>query len=88
MFFLIGEHADQHSHLVNGAVVNVRNKADKIAIWLSDAGGLRAEEANDGVVRVGKMVKEKLQLNAKIGFTVHKDEKNKASAANKAKYYV
>merc|ERR1719469_121351 len=80
MFFLIGEHADQHAQLVNG-----RNKADKIAIWLSEAGGLRADEAIDGVVKVGKMIKEKLALKEKICFNVHKDEKNRAS---KAKYYI
>jgi len=88
MFFLIGEHADMHSHMVNGAVVNIRNKGDKIAIWMAEAGGLRAEE-DHGVVKVGKMVKEKLQLKDKIGFNVHKDEKNyRPGAANKAKYYV
>jgi len=85
MFFLIGEHADEQAHLVNGAVVNIRNKTDKIAIWLAEAGGARAEE-DPGVVRVGRMIKDRLALKEKSGFNVHKDEKN--SKYSKAKYYV
>ena len=52
LFFLIGEHADIHAHQVmplipncihschfqmNGAVVNVRGKGDKVAVWLADS---------------------------------------------------
>lgn len=84
MFFLIGEHADQNAHLVNGAVVNVRYKGDKIAIWLSKT----TEE--DGVVEVGHMIKKRLCLKDEIRFNVHKKAKSKPSsiARPKAKYYL
>lgn len=82
MFFLIGEQADQYAHLVNGAVVNVRNKGDKIAIWLS------GETAQDGVVEVGHMIKKRLCLKDKIGFNVHKEDKSKPSSFARPKYYV
>ena len=37
---------------VNGAVVNVRGKGDKLAIWLADA------SQPDSITRIGKMIKE------------------------------
>jgi len=79
MFFLIGEHADQHASLVNGAVVNIRNKGDKLAVWLSEV------SQEDSVVRVGAMVKERLGLKNQIGFNVHQSEKSRPSAV-KAKF--
>merc|ERR1719339_362409 len=51
LFFLIGEHADQHAHQVNGAVVNVRAKGDKLAVWLADA------SQPDSILRIGKMIR-------------------------------
>jgi len=71
MFYLIGEQADQHAHQVNGAVVNVRAKGDKLGVWLADA------SQPDSVVRIGKMIKERLGTDPvqTIGFTAHNDEK-------------
>jgi len=71
MFYLIGEQADQHAHQVNGAVVNVRAKGDKFGVWLADA------SQPDSVVRIGKMIKERLGTDPvqTIGFTAHNDEK-------------
>jgi len=80
LFFLIGESADQHAHLVNGAVVNVGNKADRLAVWLS------AAKEEDGVVTVGKMVKQKLGLKCKVSFKVHEEEKS--GTGNRPKYFV
>jgi len=57
LFFLIGEHADQHAHQVNGAVVNVRGKGDKLAVWLADA------TQSDSIIRIGKMLKERLGID-------------------------
>ena len=34
LFILIGEHADPYNHIINGAVVNVRPKKFRIAVWL------------------------------------------------------
>jgi len=84
LFFLIGEHADQHAHQVNGAVVNVRGKGDKLAVWLADS------SQPDSILRIGKMLKERLDIDPgeKIGFTVHQEEKAKGSSMKKQRHYV
>jgi len=69
IFFLIGEHADQHAHQVNGAVVNIRGRTDKLAVWLADA------NQSESILSIGTMLKEKLKLGATIGFSVHNEEK-------------
>merc|ERR1712002_1023443 len=73
MFYLIGEQADQHANQVNGAVINVRAKGDKVGVWLADA------SQSDSVVRIGKMIKERIDSDPvqTIGFTAHNDEKGK-----------
>jgi len=83
LFFLIGEHADIHAHQVNGAVVNVRSKGDKLAVWLADS------SEPEAVIRIGKMVKERLGLPEAhtIIFNVHKEEKNRPGG-NKNKIVV
>eukprot|EP00088_Acartia_fossae_P053113 TRINITY_DN602_c0_g1_i1.p1 TRINITY_DN602_c0_g1~~TRINITY_DN602_c0_g1_i1.p1 ORF type:complete len:247 (+),score=65.93 TRINITY_DN602_c0_g1_i1:31-771(+) len=87
LFFLIGEHADQYAFQVNGAVVNVRTKGDKLAIWLADA---QNAESADSVIRIGKMLKERLGIDPgeKIGFTIHDDERAKASSIKRQKFFV
>lgn len=84
LFFLIGEHADQHAHQVNGAVVNVRTKGDKLAVWLADAG------QPDGILRIGKMIKERLGIDPDqtIGFNIHNEEKAATRSTNKKKFFV
>jgi len=84
LFFLIGEHADQYAHQVNGAVVNVRGKGDKLAVWLADA------TQSDSIIRIGKMLKERLGIDPgeKIGFNIHNEEKSKSSSMRKQKFYV
>jgi len=79
IFFLIGEHADQHAHQVNGAVVNIRGGTDKIAVWLADS------TQSESILRIGSMLKEKLGLRATIGFSVHNDEKMNSRGAQKYK---
>lgn len=71
IFFLIGEHADQNAHQVNGAVVNIRGRTDKLAVWLADA------SQPDAIMSIGRMLKEKLKMSpsSTIGFSVHSDEK-------------
>jgi len=85
LFFLIGEHADQHAHQVNGAVVNVRGKGDKLAVWLADA------SQPDSILRIGKMIKERLGIDPEqtIGFNIHNEEKARpSSSAKKSKLFV
>merc|ERR1711976_854454 len=50
MLYMIGESFDGDN--VNGAVVNVRNRGDKIAIWLREA---RCQES---VMKIGKSLKK------------------------------
>jgi len=82
MFYLIGEQADEHADQVNGAVVNVRAKGDKLGVWLANA------SQSDSVVRIGK-IKERLDSDPvqTIGFTAHKDEKVGPSSSSK-KFYI
>lgn len=56
---------------MNGAVVNIRMKMDKIAIWLADA------SQSESIMAIGKLLKERLDLDptTTIGFNVHQDEK-------------
>jgi len=83
LFYLIGEHADVDAHQVNGAVVNVRAKGDKIAVWLVDA------SQPDSILRIGKMIKERLGMdsNQTIGFNVHREEKVRPGNTKK-KFFV
>ena len=83
LFFLIGEHAEEHSHQITGGAVNVRGKGDKVAIWLADA------EESESIIKIGEMMKEKLGLYSmqKIGFSVHSEEKARGRDA-KPRYYV
>jgi len=71
LLFLIGEQADDCAHLLNGAVVNVRNKCNRIAIWLS------AHNIAHEVDKIGNMIERRLRLKEKIAFKVHKDDKLK-----------
>ena len=83
LFFLIGEHAGEHSHQITGGAVNVRGKGDKVAIWLADA------EESESIIKIGEMMKEKLGVYSmqKIGFSEHAEEKARGRDA-KPKYYV
>jgi translation initiation factor 4E len=84
LIFLIGEQAGTHAHQVTGAVVNLRAKGDKLAVWLADSG------APDSVIRVGRMVKERLGVEEgkQINFTIHKEEKSRPGGGNKKKFVV
>merc|ERR1711915_824791 len=84
LFFLIGEHADYYAHQVNGAVVNIRAKGDKLAVWLADAAQA------DAVLKIGKMVKDKLGLEASqtIGFNIHNEERVRPGSSLKRKFFV
>ena len=72
------------SHKVNGAVVNVRVKGGKLAVWLADA------SQSDSVVRIGKMIKERIDSDPvqTIGFTAHNDEKVGPRSLSKKFYLI
>merc|ERR1712098_854115 len=79
-FILIGEHADPYNHIINGAVVNVRPKKFRIAIWLKEShrDSLIKERA---VKQIGQLVKERLELKGKIHFSVHSEDNGQRSSS-------
>merc|ERR1712048_80805 len=72
VLFLIGEHADQHAHQINGAVVCIRQRGyAKLEVWLADA------SHKESILNIGRQVKEILRMDSSstIYFSVHKDKK-------------
>uniref|UniRef100_A0A672QVB9 Eukaryotic translation initiation factor 4E-1A-like n=2 Tax=Sinocyclocheilus grahami TaxID=75366 RepID=A0A672QVB9_SINGR len=81
---LVGESFDDHSDDVCGAVVNIRTKGDKIAIWTTDY------ENKDAVVHIGHVYKERLGVPSKviIGYQSHADTATKSGSTTKNKFVV
>ncbi|TKY71917.1 Eukaryotic translation initiation factor 4E-1 [Spatholobus suberectus] len=77
---MIGEQFD-HGDEICGAVVNVRNRQDKIALWTKNASNEAAQ------MSIGKQWKEFLDYNETIGFIFHEDAK-KLDRAAKNKYVI
>jgi len=71
LFMMVGDHMEGFSGLVNGAEACVRKKGDRVEVWVKDAGQMM------GVVEVGRRMKTKLGLDAKmqIKFSLHKEDK-------------
>lgn len=81
---LIGEAFDEQGDEICGAVVNVRNRGHKIALWTGDAG---KEEA---IKKIGRKLKERLnipQSNA-LGYQSHEDTMSKSGSSAKSRYTV
>lgn len=77
---LIGETFGDDGLHVNGAVISIRAKGDKIGVWLSDT------SAADSVVRTGERIKEKLGIkNLTLTFEAHEDTMVKTTAMAPAK---
>ncbi|XP_038626734.1 eukaryotic translation initiation factor 4E type 1B [Tachyglossus aculeatus] len=81
---LIGESFEQFSGDVCGAVLNVRAKGDKIAVWTCEA------DNRDGVTHIGRVYKERLGLTQKvtIGYQAHTDTASKSHNLTKNKFVV
>uniref|UniRef100_A0A8C5PB68 Eukaryotic translation initiation factor 4E n=1 Tax=Leptobrachium leishanense TaxID=445787 RepID=A0A8C5PB68_9ANUR len=81
---LIGEAFEEYSDEVCGAVINIRAKGDKIAIWT------RETENREAVTHIGKVYKERLGLSTKvvIGYQAHADTATKSSSLGKNKLVV
>ena len=82
LFYLIGEHAGNLAHMVNGAVVNVRAKGDKLCVWMVDS--------STSVIKIGKEIKERLGMKEEqtIAFNTHREEKARHGGSNRKKYFV
>lgn len=77
---MIGEQFDYGDEIC-GAVVNVRGKQEKIAIWTKNAANEAAQ------LSIGKQWKEFLDYNDQIGFIFHEDAR-KLDRGAKNKYTV
>eukprot|EP00064_Thunnus_orientalis_P000242 superscaffoldBa00000012_g242 len=78
---LVGEAFDDYSDDVCGAVINVRAKGDKIAIWTTDY------ENKDAITHIGRVYKERLGVPPKviIGYQSHADTATKSGSTTKNK---
>ena len=81
---LIGESFDDYSDDVCGAVVDVRAKGDKIAIWTTKC------ENREAVTHIGRVYKERLGLPPKIviGYQSHADTATKSGSTAKNRFVV
>ncbi|XP_029439564.1 eukaryotic translation initiation factor 4E type 1B [Rhinatrema bivittatum] len=81
---LIGEAFDEYSDDICGAVVNIRAKGDKIAMWTKET------EHKEAVMHIGRVFKERLGLSSKvvIGYQAHADTAIKSSSIAENKFVV
>ena len=84
IFLCAGETFDTDGEIVNGAVVNIQNKGDKISLWLCDS------KQGDSVLKIGNKMKTRLGIDAevKIGFEAHQDTMKKSGSTAKNKFMV
>jgi len=72
LYMLLGEQVEEGaSKTVVGAEACVRKKGDRLEVWVGDVASM------GGVVKTGRMLKNKLMLGAedKIKFSLHREEK-------------
>lgn len=79
---MVGEAFDEYSEEICGAVVNVRNRADKIGIWTAEA------NHSSSIMEIGRRLKERLRLPVKMGMSYqsHKDTASKVGANSKSMF--
>ncbi|XP_069811311.1 eukaryotic translation initiation factor 4E-like [Dendropsophus ebraccatus] len=65
---LIGESFGGHGNEVCGAVVNVRRKGYKIAVWTTDC------DNTEAIIHIGSVYKERLGLSPEVGIVYHSHE--------------
>lgn len=85
LMILVGAEIESHD-LINGAVANIRNKGDKLSLWLSTS----KREDGEKIVDIGKKLKETLGLppSFRINFENHKDSQNKRGSHSKWEHSV
>jgi len=81
---LIGEIIEPNSDEICGAVVNIRPKGDKLAIWTGNA------EKKHQVMTIGKNMRVNLAIprQVQIEFQAHKDTSCKNGSTTKKRYVV
>ncbi|XP_064632570.1 eukaryotic translation initiation factor 4E-like [Lineus longissimus] len=81
---LIGEAFEEASDEICGAVVNIRNKGDKLGLWT------RTHTKGEATIKIGRKLKERLNVphRLQIGYQVHNDTMSKAGSTTKTRYQV
>ncbi|CAG0922279.1 unnamed protein product [Notodromas monacha] len=80
---LVGEAFEDDNELVNGAVVSVRGKGDRLAVWLSCD-----HSKEDRIKQIGRLIKKRLEINKSINFQTHADSAAKNSSNVKSTFSV
>jgi len=81
---IIGEQFEEHGEQICGAVVNVRQKGDKVSLWTRDA---LKDDVNR---RIGQILKAKLEIpdSDPIRYEVHKDSSVKTGSMVKPRIVI
>jgi len=79
---LIGEAFGDDSDQICGAVVNVRSKMDKIAVWTSDS------KNSKSVMNIGRTLKQRTGVNFQINYEAHADTQVKQGSVAKHTFSV
>uniref|UniRef100_A0A8R1DZ33 eIF-4F 25 kDa subunit n=1 Tax=Caenorhabditis japonica TaxID=281687 RepID=A0A8R1DZ33_CAEJA len=76
---IVGEQFDEYGDYICGAVVNVRQKGDKVSLWTRDA------TRDDVNLRIGQILKQKLSIpdTEVLRYEVHKDSSARTSSTVK-----
>lgn len=84
MLLIIGEDFNnpEEASLINGAVVSIRFKEDRIALWTGDASQGQSQRA------IGQQLKNRLNLQATISFERHADQSGPKSKHKPPMYTV
>lgn len=81
---IIGEQFEDYGEFICGAVVNVRQKGDKVSLWTRDA------ERDDVNLRVGQVLKQKLDIpdQDQLRYEVHKDSSKRTGSMVKPRIII
>jgi len=74
---LIGEAFGEDSDQICGAVINVRQKMDKISVWTSDS------KNKDSIMNIGRVLKQRTGAQMSISYETHADTQVKTSSSAK-----
>ena len=80
----MGEAFEEYTEDICGAVVNIRNKGDKLSLWTRDF------SRTDAIMKIGRKLKERLQIPDKIiiGFQAHADTISKTGSTARDRFRV
>ena len=88
MLYLIGgDHKESNTdECINGAVVNIRNKADKVGLWLSIAD--KSQGHGPQILEAGRELKTKMDIpkHIPIHFETHANVSSRRGSTAKSEY--